>query len=385
MTRTSSSHHILSHPHDNINPTAIIKRETLIANANKTTNQHFLKMSDPIDSLIDQATAYALQRLSIANDDANSNNCDDDDDDADDAAAVLDFSIDSTHLTTLDSIARGNLMEIKKDEVKGGRGMYAKRDIVAGERLVVAKPLALVMDWEVGEEEEDDDEDDDDDIDLGGDSGDDDDSYGNGNDNNAKKRFKPDYSALKTPEDDNNEDDVNISDEENSSPDEKAAGTKRNGILILRLLQSIQQDPSLWTNTLSHLFPRDEETALQLPMWMCGDVSVGMEIEREFETLESLCLFGGGDADRKKSSSIQQHNNGNKEENEKICNEIKLRLPLLVRYNVLSVETSSELFVYPDIEHGGLMELAGTGLYGPEVSYLNHSNVPNVSRWVFCL
>eukprot|EP00804_Cyclotella_cryptica_P002560 CCRYP_010401-RA/>CCRYP_010401-RA protein AED:0.15 eAED:0.13 QI:0/0/0/0.5/1/1/8/0/1350 len=46
-----------------------------------------------------------------------------------------------------------------------------------------------------------------------------------------------------------------------------------------------------------------------------------------------------------------------------------------VQYNVLGVETSSELFVYPDVDKGGLVCLEGTGLFGPEVGFFNHSCV----------
>merc|ERR1719276_485370 len=66
-----------------------------------------------------------------------------------------------------------------------------------------------------------------------------------------------------------------------------------------------------------------------------------------------------------------------------VCEEIALRLLLIVRYNVLSIETCSELLVYPDVNKGGMASLAGTGLYGPEVSYFNHSCVPNVSSTGF--
>ena len=108
--------------------------------------------------------------------------------------------------------------------------------------------------------------------------------------------------------------------------------------------------------------PRDEGAALSLPPWFCADPSVGMQIEARFAELPSLELFPTKDC------------------NEEVCREIVMRLPLILRYNVLSVETGSELFVYPDVNRGGMACLAATGLYGPEVSYFNHSCTPNVSR-----
>ena len=89
-----------------------------------------------------------------------------------------------------------------------------------------------------------------------------------------------------------------------------------------------------------------------------------MEIEKQMAELPNLTLFGK-----------------NKKNAEVICKEISMRLPLIVRYNVLSIETCSELFVYPDVNNGGMSSLAGTGLYGAEVSYFNHSCKPNLSRY----
>jgi len=65
--------------------------------------------------------------------------------------------------------------------------------------------------------------------------------------------------------------------------------------------------------------------------------------------------------------------------NDLLLQEIRLRLPLIVRYNALSVETSPELFVYPN-PVAGYVKLSATALYGSP-SYFNHHSKPNVCRW----
>lgn len=192
-----------------------------------------------------------------------------------------------------------------------GRGWYAKKDISAGTILLVSKPLAMVMAWE---EEEDTD-------DVKEEEGDD--------------------------------------EEEEEEEEEGPTGSKQNGLLILKLLHAIEEKPSLWFNVLSELFPRDEGTALNLPVWMCRDAAVGMEIERSFDRLKEIPELNpkGKDAATK---------------------QITLRLPLIVRYNCLSVETAPELLVHPSPE--GHASLSGTALYH-NPSFFNHDHHPNASRW----
>ncbi|KAL7534340.1 hypothetical protein ACHAXR_005800 [Thalassiosira sp. AJA248-18] len=220
--------------------------------------------------------------------------------------------------------------------------MYAKCDMKAGTNLVIAKPIVIC--WDVEEEEEEDSEDDEEEgeEEEGGMV----DSNDSGGDASVDSYTNKKQKALS----------------EKAKSEEEATGTKRNGILILRTLEKINQSPTLWTNTLSKMYPRDIDTALSLPPWFCSDASIGMEIEMQMNKLSTLSLFPSA-------------------ENEEVCKDIMMRLPLIIRYNVLSVETCSELFVYPDVSKGGMAGLAGTGLYGPEVSYFNHSCKPNVSRY----
>ena len=253
--------------------------------------------NDPIDNLLDQAEAYAQKYLSLTNQD----------DDVSDASATLpplSLSIPSNCVTTLPSILEGDIMYVK--ETEKGKGFYAKRDLKMGERLVIAKPITLVMGCEVDDDDDDSEE----------------------------------------------EEADGIKSEDSLSA---ATGTKRNGLIILHTLHSIIENPSIWTDKLSQLFPRSKNEAIMLPTWICSDMSLGLEIETVMNSLVELM-------------------------DEATAKDIQLRLPLIVRYNVLSIETSSEMFVYPDAERGGMVNLEATALFGPEVSFFNHSCVPNVSR-----
>jgi len=316
--------------------------------------------TDPIDTLLDEAFSYRDRRLNNAAD----------------VTSPPDFTYTpitsfSDFARTVDGVASNKNSSIEvKDTIFRGRGLYATKDISEGNHLIVAKPLVMVMSWEVSDDEDEIDSEDelDEDIDAeedlidadldsadeegleefedtfegeGEEEGDDDDDASEEED--VKVAAKPDS---KHTHDDSDVDDDSI---DGSMP----SGEKRNGVLILRLLDKIRKKPKLWTDTLSQLFPRDEETSLNLPPWMCSCVKIGLEIEQNFNDLLDLHLFPDKD-------------------NEETCKDIQLRLPLIVRYNVLSVETSPEQYSHFDAIKG-MVELNGTALYGPEVSYLNHS------------
>ncbi|KAL3789731.1 hypothetical protein HJC23_006724 [Cyclotella cryptica] len=312
---------------------------------------------DPTDDLLDQAIAYAKNHLSVL---AKDNQQDDSDHSTVRLPPPLSLSIPPRHLTSLSSIRQGDIMEIR--ESPKGRGFYAKRDLNVGERLVVAKPVCLVMGFEVDEWDEDDDEDDsegsecshDDNLDEG--ESDASDADGPSDESDTHNNHKKNNSQNATKRNNHQTDDASDS----SDPLSQATGSTRNGLILLHTLESVIAKPSLWTDTLSQLFPRTIDEALSLPPWICANATLGMKIESTFQQLASSC------SEFFESSTIR---------------EVQTRLPLIVRYNVLSVETSSELFVYPDVDKGGLVCLEGTGLFGPEVSFFNHSCVPNVSRY----
>ena len=202
-----------------------------------------------------------------------------------------DFSIPEALCTEL-------LMDCK--EGKKGRGWFARQPIAAGTVLMVDKPLAMVMDWQESIQVAD---------------------YDNFNEENADEY------------------------------EEQEGGSMLNDLLLFELLKGIQQDPSLWTDKLSNLYPRDNETAASLPVWICQDDSLFCAIEAKIQELSNLF------ADAK---------------------DITKRLPLVVRYNVLSIETCPELLIHPG--PAGHAVLSGAGLYFLP-SYFNHDSRPNASRW----
>ena len=187
-----------------------------------------------------------------------------------------------------------DLMECK--EGPKGHGWFAKQPIAAGTVLMVDKPLAMVMDWQDRVEDDD------------------------------------------------------VNDEEEG--EEEEGGSIVNDILLLELLNCIQTNPSLWTNTLSNLYPRDNETAASLPVWICRDDTLFVDIENKIQELEKILPD--------------------------FTKDIAKRLPLVVRYNVLSIETCPELLIHPG--PNGHSILSGAGIYYLP-SFFNHDSRPNASRW----
>ena len=201
-----------------------------------------------------------------------------------------------------------DIMVLKDNGVKG-RGWFAKEDIAAGTVLVCEKPLAMVMDWQDPSLVEIDDE---------------------GLDNFEK-------------------------DPENLEMQEHESGlSKLNEVLLLELLRKISLDVSLWTEKISHLFPRTEDDLEGLDLWDCIDESIFCQFEQFMEDLDVTALA---------ADEIE---------------EIRQRLPLVIRYNVLSAETSPELMVHPSPQ--GYSALSGTALYYLP-SFFNHDCQPNASRF----
>lgn len=317
--------------------------------------------TDPIDTLLDEAFSYRDRRLNQPAD----------------VSSPPDFTY--TPITSYSNFAKSAKNGVKsnedtsievKDTIFRGRGLYATRDISEGNHLIVAKPLVMVMSWEVSDDEDEIDsedeldglDEDDEDVDA------EDEDLADLADIQRIREMAGDSEEEEEEEeeDDDDEEDLKVAAKADSQLHHEGSdvdvdsidgsmpsGEKRNGVLILRLLDKIKKKPKLWTDTLSQLFPRDEETALDLPPWMCACAKIGLEIEQKFNELLDLHLFP-------------------ENENEETCKDIQLRLPLIVRYNVLSVETAPEQYSHFDSEKG-MVELNGTALYGPEVSYLNHS------------
>lgn len=241
---------------------------------------------------------------------------------------IIDFPLPKEIETNDDeSFQYEDTMILQESSMKGGGlGMFAKQNLKAGTVLLVSKPLAIVMDWE-DENEYDDDTD------------------------NSKEE---------------EEDDVSFKYAD-------GLGTKRNGILVLRLLQNIKEDPSVWFDKLSCLFPRNAEDCQNLPEWICEDSNVTDQIEKALLDVNLVLVLK---MTMMQTSSFDEHKDDALQE----VTNIRRRLPLIVKYNCYSVETSPELFVYPNQALGGYTSLSGTALYLTP-SYFNHGHRPNVARW----
>ena len=252
------------------------------------------------------------------------------------------------------------LMEVRNDASNGsssssqkkvtnakskGRGWYARRTIEPGTVLLVEKPLGMVMRWEEDEAEFGDHEDGDD------------------------MSVEDDGEQKKPSAADNNN--TMESGAESDEDDDGPTGSVGTALLTMRLAESIKLDPTLWTGIskteddnasnvksvgIGNLYPQTEAEVQSLPPWVCSDPKVGLEMEN---CLSNLCGENADiDADTAQS--------------------IRLRLPLIVRYNSLSVETCPELFVHPSPV--GHVALSGTALF-QYASLFNHSSQPTVNRW----
>jgi hypothetical protein len=214
-------------------------------------------------------------------------------------------------------------LEILEDPNKG-KGWFSRMNIAAGTVIIISKPIAMALDLEyVGPDQED--EDDDEII-----------SSGNGG-----RVIGGDH------------EDVNAM--EDSENPEEPQESRVNELLVLEILQSIITDPSLWLEQLSKLYPREAVDIAASPVWISKDD----EIFSQFETIISQI---DKQVPQLKGKSM----------------EISQRLPLIIRYNVLSIETCPEMLSYPGPQ--GHFPLSGAGLYFWP-SFFNHDAKPNVSRY----
>jgi hypothetical protein len=127
-----------------------------------------------------------------------------------------------------------------------------------------------------------------------------------------------------------------------------------NELLVLEVLQAIKDTPSIWLEQITNLYPREAVDVQASPVWISKDDDIFSQFEVMINDLESIPELHG------KSKEISQ------------------RLPLIIRYNVLSVETCPELLSYPGPTGHSL--LAGVGLYYLP-SFFNHDARPNASRF----
>jgi len=284
------------------------------------------------------------------------------------------------------SAVSGSSSICRKKSKSKGRGWYARHRIEAGTVLLVEKPTGMVMRWEEDEAEYGDEDEEEEEEDMSVEGG------------FEQQQQQQKQGAAAASEDimgsgsDDNEDGDGDGEDEDGGP----TGSVGTALLTMRLAESIKLDPTLWTgattsgsannidddammksdaaadstNTTSptksssnaagvgicHLYPQTELEIRSLPPWVCSHPPIGLAMEH---TLSTLCGENAAiDADTAAA--------------------IRLRLPLIVRYNALSVETGPELFVHPSPV--GHSSLSGTALF-QYASLFNHSHRPTVNRW----
>jgi len=213
----------------------------------------------------------------------------------------FDIPEELTNLTT----PNGDWLESRENPNKG-KGWFSKVVIPAGFTILVCKALVCALDLEyiAGNEEDDNIEDDDEDNDM--------------------------------------------------DQEDEAQGSTVNELLVLDLLQNILDDPSIWSEQLTNLYPREEVDIKTSPVWISKDDEVFSQFEAMIDQIETIPALTG------KSKEISE------------------RLPLIIRYNVLSIETCPELLSHPG--PNGHHPLSGVGLYYWP-SFFNHDSRPNVSRY----
>ena len=206
-------------------------------------------------------------------------------------------------LTNLAS-PNSDCLEIRENPNKG-KGWFSKVDIPAGSTILVSKALVCALDLEY--------------------------IAGNAEDNIV---------------DDDDDNDMEQKDEDQ--------GSTVNELLVLDLLQNILDNPSIWLEQLSNLYPREEVDIKASPVWISKDDEVFSQFEAMVDQIENIPVLRG------KSKEISK------------------RLPLIIRYNVLSIETCPELLSHPGPT--GHHPLSGLGLYYWP-SFFNHDSRPNISRY----
>jgi len=207
------------------------------------------------------------------------------------------------------TVPNGEWLELRENPNKG-KGWFTKGDIQAGSIIFVAKALVCALDLEY----------------IAGD--DEDDRIGDDEDDDNQQM---------EPED-----------------EEELQGSTVNELLVLDLLHNILDNPSIWSEQLTNLYPREEVDIQASPVWISKDDEVFSQFEAMVEQIEKVPELAG------KSKEISQ------------------RLPLIIRYNVLSIETCPELLSHPG--PNGHHSLAGVGLYYWP-SFFNHDSRPNISRY----
>eukprot|EP00980_Cylindrotheca_fusiformis_P005431 scaffold1157_cov122-Cylindrotheca_fusiformis.AAC.23 len=211
----------------------------------------------------------------------------------------FDIPVELAHLA-----APYDLLELLEHPTKG-KGWFAKQSLKAGTVVMIGKPIAWAMDCEAMLDED-----------------------------------SEDAEVLMEDDDDD------------GSENDKILDSEVNELVILETIQRIKNNPSVWLEQVSGLYPR--ENAGSLPAWRCKNQNILSKFQAAIQDLEKIPELRGQ------------------------TKEIAVRLPLIIRYNTLSVETCPELLSFPGPTGHSL--LSGAGLYHLP-SLFNHDPRPNISRY----
>ncbi|CAB9511492.1 SET [Seminavis robusta] len=157
-------------------------------------------------------------------------------------------------------------------------------------------------------------------------------------------------------EEENEPDEMEEEDEEDDTSMMRTEKSTLNSMLVVELLQAIQKNPDIWNNSLSTLYPRNEADMANLPIRECANPKLKLQQETLLQQLATAQPQLAATSDT-----------------------IGKRLPLIVRYNVLSIETCPELLSHPG--PGGHANLGGAGLYHWPSFFNHNSERPTVARW----
>jgi len=217
-------------------------------------------------------------------------------------------------LASMDAVSKWLVHKQSPD--KKGMGYFSKETLIpAGTVLLIAKPLSMAMDWEDDDDEEEEEETED----------------KEGDEQQQKQKQQPHPEPL------------------------------LNSKIVLRLLEAMQQSQNLWTNKVSKLYPRTQQEVDALPpiITRCRKVDADDDDDDVTANIQKVA----------KRVCLDHSDFSND-------TELVQRLSLIVRYNVMSIETGPELLSHP-VRHASLR---GAGLYY-EPSFFNHCTNPNVSRY----
>ena len=82
-------------------------------------------------------------------------------------------------------------------------------------------------------------------------------------------------------------------DQNNMDQEDEAQDSTVNELLVLDLLQNILEDPSIWLEQLTNLYPREEVDIKTSPVWISKDDEVFSQFEAMVKQIEHIPVLAG--------------------------------------------------------------------------------------------